>query len=858
MYSGWPEPAVGAAESAAARALRRREEHPSKPAAAGAIPRNSPRSLQAGQVGRRRSRRSRVGPLESHGRQSASTQPRSRRALGKPDTRARAHANKTAVPRTSTRGQTGLAPPHGLRRHFYSRRMEQLRLPWEETERIPRDLIPQLFRRPPEVIGDPASVGLRGLVIGAQGAGKSMLLQQLEGTHRGIAILMDLRHQLSSLTSESGQGAANFKLSVSQSSQLHGKSASLLALAIATRANQLTDGPKIEVPLLAACLPRDHRPRRSLTPKGLADLRADIERAPLPQFQALGKTGALRELAESLGTQLTAQDRPLTLLFDKGDMVAAPALGAVFELLDQARNYSALLSMRPGVPVQAMPFLAWTGTPGDHYPVITLGSRPRSPEWAGFAAAVLSAPRDDVQKYFLSLKPRSIEAVIALSHGSLRVAVKVLWLARHLSGPEDHRLRQAAGTVRAELLNVIRARLHEFTSDVGRLIKDLREGGTVPGRPVQLVIDESNQGELLPVASDLDRFLALALRHDLFGTPEESPWRPGAVPRVLELNPLLVWDPSADDLPSLQANAPVRTVRKPSELWSSGGRAKPRTYEVFVALETDDPRSALLPSRLQQGFDELPGTTRLVVTQGHENRRERWAPEIRRKIETARAVVADVTHLRNDVICEMGYGHGLGRPVIPVSFTELDRKRCPRWLRAWWQDRVDQPDLGVVVERIGELAAKRTSPGRVVPNLILWLGHQDWAASSREQAEALAMTGGIRFEQALVEDSDREDSQSAIDRARVAGMLIVSIGGELSDKLMHFTAAGVIARPKPHQGVPRRVVVVVRDSASVGDSSLVAESLRRSEYVSVVEPRDVRAAVGEYVEAVRAWRNNHG
>ncbi|MCI0557634.1 MAG: nucleoside 2-deoxyribosyltransferase, partial [Nitrososphaera sp.] len=71
---------------------------------------------------------------------------------------------------------------------------------------------------------------------------------------------------------------------------------------------------------------------------------------------------------------------------------------------------------------------------------------------------------------------------------------------------------------------------------------------------------------------------------------------------------------------------------------------------------------------------------------------EKWCGKIREVIKRAKVVIADVTALSPEVLFEVGFAHGLGRPTLPVVSEQSWVGRLPRWLTELQIGHFDSPE----------------------------------------------------------------------------------------------------------------------------------------------------------------------
>jgi hypothetical protein len=742
--------------------------------------------------------------------------------------------------------------------------------PWIEGEQIPANRLTDIFRIPP---GIPARPPRSALIIGSRGAGKTTFLRHLGQTHAGTVISLSLGSDMASIGQELPRGFLAVESDPTEERQVVGKAVSLAALWMATRAIEL--GISLDPVDVTSMLPDGllKRRPRALTREKMQSLRATVDAATLDAFEPLALGRRMRQFATSLGHACNSQDKgPLLILLDRGDNVVPPCLAAVFQLLDQSDSYTAVAAMRPGPsPPPGLIDDPASAAAGDHYDLFTLGARPRSRDWRSFVEASLRAQKQ-LAAGIDRVAPEIVGGVLTLSRDSVKVAIDVLG---RVASAQDQRQEDAAleglEDIAANLQLSTEGVLRQFHGDVTGLLRSLRsdahENGAEPGDPCLLSIRPSQQASLLQTTTDIDRFIAVGLRCGAFCLPEGTPWAPGARPQEIEVHPLMLWRPG-DGLPR-DPGAGIRLSKSSGEvLGRRGGRPK---ASVFCAYRMQNPTSVTLLRDLAREVRRHPALSaaNVSVTNGQTEPGEKWARTIRHRIAKARALVADVTGMRPDVIFEAGFAYGRSTPVIPVVESSAAREAVPRWLTDLQTAIFTEPGgMAMIVNRIvsvlgGSRASQRGQP-RPAPGTVVWLRTLAWNLNALEQTRSLTLHEGLVLEVYPSPDDpmlpvtgtsgiEAIAPEQIIEKASRANLLVVSLDGTSADDLMHFVAGAVAARPKTGaEGASRRVLAVVDTDYQPGD--LVADSLNRvTEVVRSISVSQVRPEVKRFAESYTKW-----
>jgi hypothetical protein len=744
---------------------------------------------------------------------------------------------------------------------------------WVEGEHIPRNRLASVFRGPP---GVPTRPPRSALIIGSRGAGKTTFLRHLGLLHEGVAVKLSLGSDMASISLEVAKGHLATDSGEAEEEGIVGKTVALAAAWLAERATK--NGILLEPSVLLAAVPSDvaGRKAQTLNVTNIGKIRSRIDEADVDRFTRLAKGRALQQFANTLGEACEEQGKgPLLILLDRGDNVVPACLAAVFQLLDQSDSYTAVAAMRPGPspPPQLVDTPA-SAAAGDHYDVFMLGARPRSAQWVSFVEESLRAQQqlaDGLDRMPLEL----VRGVLMLSRDSVRVAIEVLGRvlqAAPAQTAEDAAL-DALEDLAANLQLSAKTLLRQFNPDVGGLFRQLREdvraqGGSI-ANPCVLSVRGPRQS-LLETTTDVDRFLAVGLRSGAFCLPEGASWAPGHLPLEVEVHPMMLWQRS-DGIPQASAaSEAVRLSKKSREVLGGGGG--PAKASVFCAYRMQRRTSSDFLEALTREVRRHPALSSagIAVTNGKTDPGERWASTIRNRIKKAKAVVADVTDMRPDVVFEVGFAYGCSTPVVPAVETASARARVPFWLTDMQVAAFSEPNgLASIINRLIKILSdprgSRRGPPKPAPGIVVWLRPRGWNLEALEQARGTCGREGLVLEiyespedvplDSPVPDADDVAVQEVIDKAARANLLVVHLDGGRADDLMHYVAGAVAARPKTaSDGAARRVLVV--QQPGVPSNDLAADSLSRvTEVVRLIPQAHLQDQIRKFAQSYNRWAN---
>jgi len=730
---------------------------------------------------------------------------------------------------------------------------------WVQGENIPDDHIGDIFQLPP---GLTLPILRSALITGTKGAGKSTLFRYLKRVHNGVALHISLSTEFGSLTKQTGTGplAPSSQYSPTSEALIGGKAVSLLALSLVHRLSSKGLSPDLE--FLRPCVPPQLESLLSnIDDSSLSSVRKELATAPLDVFRGILETRPLPALISGLAEDCERRFGPLLLLLDRADQVLIPSLTPVFELLDQSAQYVALVAMRPthvGFPMAGVECAA---VAGDHYDVVHIGTHPWSEAWRTFVESCVSAQMEVTgqRPLFSEVPPERRTLIANFARDSLRTALQLY--ARFFPTPAfaTNRLLDALDDLRENHLTAAQTTLQAYHPDFRRMLRALRneaagEKTRVEG-PLIVSIRERSPDTLFEVPTLLDPLIGAALRSGAFCMPQGHRWSPSLRVREVEIPPLLVWE-KADGLPRFESSKPVRiTIKENVVLQRPGGPRKPPS--IFVAYRVKSTESQKFRAELAAAMHSHPFLSQLKIhiVDGRVAAGGYWADEIRKRIRQARLVVGDVNGVKPDVVFELGFAYGLGKPIVPAVPEGTAPSELPSWLTAiqlghYGTSKGIRELVSDVVSHLAEPQAPRVPrPPQPNPAVIVWLGQYGWNHHTIEQFEAAVRSQGLRPEIL----SPRPTDEGLIRRAASATLLVAALDGTETDAFMHFVSGAVVAVPKAGYGtLPRRILVVVEPSQDPSD--LVADSLRRCHATArVLQPSEVRTEVNSFLQHYQEW-----
>lgn len=732
--------------------------------------------------------------------------------------------------------------------------MDASRELWLDGEKIPDERIREIFRPPPIV---PSAFHRSSLIIGSKGAGKTTIFRYQKSMHNGLALHISLPTEFASLTKQTAYGPLTIEYPTDLELFIIGKATSLLAVSVAERF--VRKGLPTPLEPFRECIPGEIFPSSSnIDAKWCSTLKKKVSRSPLELFGPVAETRPLPSFMNSLGECSQKESGPLLLMLDRADMVPTPTIVPVIELLDQSSGYIALVATRPGHGSGTITRLAGQAVPGDHYAVVHLGTLPRSIDWVDFVRSAVAAQLGDGAISCLSEEVKS--GIIAISRDSLRVALELF--ARIVDSPPTEskdRLFLAIEDLRENNMVAVQRTLQTYHPNFREVIKGVRDQvlsqKNVIDGPVLLSIERRMPQNLFDTTSHLEPFVEVSLRSGALCMPEGERWIPGLLPTELEVPPILLWR-KGDPLWNCKKALPFRITQREGKVLRVR-RGVGQAPTVFVAYRMEFEESKQFRQNLESAIGMHPNLANFRVIDGRVRPGVEWADEIRKRIKSAKVVVADVTGMRPDVLFELGFAFGLRRLVIPVVSKPEERTDLPYWLGAtqFGQYGVKGGLRGIVssIEAyfFDPTFSKIRRPPEPVPSLAVWMRVLDWNRTSSDQFVTAIQRAGLKFE---VLDDQMKD-ELLIRRGGSATLLAVSLDGTTRDALIHYICGVVVS--KPYAGYASKRLarkIIVLEPEGVEKRTFAADSLSRcGDTVAITCAEKVLDETTPFTECHRRW-----
>lgn len=393
-----------------------------------------------------------------------------------------------------------------------------------DGEKIPSNELPHLIKMPPGVDG---GFKRSALIVGSQGAGKTVLLRRAKAIAKRGAVYVNLYTALNSLSEELGKGGLHLEYDEAVQRSLRNKAAALILGAILGSLKD--DGLPFLPELLRPALPRDTAPPQL---SSYDEFQYLVARTRLLHFVDHSNTDVL------LGSLARASDKmgdigcAVTICLDRADSVPWPATYPLFSLLDQSQSCLTLVATRPGLSagIAQVPTRAAL-----QYDLIQLGTSPYDNDWLEFTRSAVSDYYQDDER---SLVPDDlVEQAVRVGRESLRLVLQLLHFSATTDDWQDAfsaRARLSQRLLETAACTTLAAVDVDFRHYANLARRELHDGGTVC--PVFLSITGAD--DTLFVDRKTRNFVELALRESILVMPPGEIWYPGATPLQLEIPPI--------------------------------------------------------------------------------------------------------------------------------------------------------------------------------------------------------------------------------------------------------------------------------------------------------------------------------
>jgi hypothetical protein len=373
-----------------------------------------------------------------------------------------------------------------------------------------------------------------------------MYLRWSRHTCQGFAVYGDLRKILHALSGDTGAGGRTFReIRAADEHAIRRKACALLALWLYTAV--VSENSSVSSTALRQVLPKAIRDNFDPTSATYcADIREDLDEAPLWTFRDRSNRAAFEDFLDSLGIAVQHSHGALTILLDRAEEIPYPALTPVMNLLDQRHTFKAVIACRPGLLGPEHQLSPEVPSPGDHYNVRHLGTSPYSERWRRFLASTLSAwmPVET-----LDVSTPELHWIYGIARDSNRTALELLYNAIDDAGRyQAERARDQLRLIRNNQIKACQGELRSLGTDVQALLRKIRAKMLPKRLPVRLEIERAAQQALFGTAKHLrdfskaDKALYIGLRTGLFRTLNGVAWHPTAQVYEVEVPPLFLWE----------------------------------------------------------------------------------------------------------------------------------------------------------------------------------------------------------------------------------------------------------------------------------------------------------------------------
>jgi len=412
--------------------------------------------------------------------------------------------------------------------------MKRDRMPPSDAEKCNKDILLKNFCSPPCLTNN---ISRSALIIGTRGSGKTYFLRTCRHTHKGVAVIGDLKFILNSITRDIGGAGLSFDfVKPSLEPLIRSKTMALVATWLVQTLKRLYS---IDTPehLLKKLVPTNFAITENMF---LNVVETDIE-----MFLNTGSIDSFLYFFNEVSILCEDHKGQLLVLLDRSEDVPYPCLFPIFSLLDQSNRFLTIITSRPGIIGPQNLLSPFSMSPGDHFDVFHLGVSPYSGDWRNYSYSVLSTW---LPNSFNQCPEDFKQMILSLSRDSLRNAVKIVYNSiEDESGLYDYnRFISQFAFLQESLLQSAQASLRHLCPDLKRFISNIRNSITPFKLPLLLEFQQTKQSQI-PITKpfhDLpksERFLSLALRSGFFTTKDSQLWHPFLTLNEVEIPPIYIW-----------------------------------------------------------------------------------------------------------------------------------------------------------------------------------------------------------------------------------------------------------------------------------------------------------------------------
>ena len=293
------------------------------------------------------------------------------------------------------------------------------------------------------------------------------------------------------------------------------------------------------------------------------------------------------------------------------------------------------------------------------------------------------------------------------------------------------------------------------------------------------------------------------------------------------------------------------------ELTGAGPRRR-KEPAIFVAYRFRSTKSKEFRLSLEERLGRFESFSECRIVDGHTDIGSKWASEIRRRLEQALIVIADLTNLSPDVLFECGFARGLGKSVLPVLENVDSRASLPSWLTEYqvghFADQKGWEDLITSIAGVLNHGAVQATPaGSPVPGRCLLLRTGEWLDELKPQFSHIAK----RFDMTLAADESVSELDDALlNMASSCSLIVAGLHNTDEDAFVHFVAGMLASKPTAgaaQRKLKRRIILVVHDDHKETNSVVSESAVRVRSVIHVVRSSQLSDALSAYGELYESW-----
>lgn len=284
---------------------------------------------------------------------------------------------------------------------------------------------------------------------------------------------------------------------------------------------------------------------------------------------------------------------------------------------------------------------------------------------------------------------------------------------------------------------------------------------------------------------------------------------------------------------------------------------------VFVAYSFHNDDSNRFRSQVEQAIKTTVSLRHIEVTDGHVAVGAKWADEIRKRLQSSRLVIAELSQLNPEVFFESGFAFGLNKPILPVTnYNNL--KLMPRFLteiQFGFNSSVD--DVKSVVNAISEHLSitkknnKSLSSQYSSPNDVLVIA-QEKNSDIANKISYFCAQNNLDFNRYDSESPISHASQSLASSVNRSSLIVACFNYNEGDYVINFVAGMVCANPKAGIGkkkLDRQVVLIIPNNESPSD--FVSDTARRMGGVlKIINESDLKSTLTGFANSRKKWEDN--